>query len=268
MSGPIEKLKPRSAPKSRNSRAEVAAPTRRGHASKSNGNAVPRAAAAPRTADGVSLNDAAYNGILDLILSRGLRPGERTSVNLLAARLGLGRMPVKEAVNRLKSEGLMSVKGRSGTTVATIDAAGAVHMFALRRTLEDFAADDAAENVTSEEINQARALLREMRVTSVDAPHRPGNGARFVKANAAFHALIVGLARNPYLDQAYGRLQLQFQIVSYLTARGEDAAASMRRQEEHEEIAAALSAGDAKALRDSQRRHGASTVRSLLKHLK
>jgi DNA-binding GntR family transcriptional regulator len=219
-------------------------------------------------ADSGSASEAAYSGILDLVLSHDLRPGERTSVNLLAERLGLGRMPVKEAINRLQSEGVLSVKGRSGTTVTAIDAAAAIHMFAFRHTLEDFAAETAGNNVTAAELAEIRTLLKEMRVASIDAPNRPGAGPRFVKANTAFHTLVVGAAHNPFLDQAYARLQLQFQIVSYLTRSGQDMDAAQRRQREHEEIADALAAGDTKALRDAQRRHASFTERSLLKHLK
>ena len=50
----------------------------------------------------MSAADAAYGGIIDLVLNSELRPGERTSVNLLAARLNLGRTPVKEAITRLR----------------------------------------------------------------------------------------------------------------------------------------------------------------------
>jgi DNA-binding GntR family transcriptional regulator len=224
-----------------------------------------------RSADagnGGTAADAAYSRILDMVLAQELRPGERTSVKLLAARLDLGRSPVQQAINRLTSEGLLSIKGRSGTTVTEIDAAAAVQMFALRRALEDFASEGAAKEVTPAEIGHLRALLKEMRVASVEAPHRPGAGPRFVKANAAFHALVVGAAHNMFLDQAYARLQLQFQIVSYLSQRGIDMAASVRRQAEHEEIAAALAAKDSKALRDAQRRHASHTERSLLAHLK
>jgi DNA-binding GntR family transcriptional regulator len=218
--------------------------------------------------NGGTAADAAYSRILDMVLAQQLRPGERTSVKLLAGRLDLGRSPVQQAINRLTSEGLLSIKGRSGTTVTQIDAAAAVQMFALRRALEDFAADGAAKEVTPAELAHLRALLKEMRIASVETPHRPGAGPRFVKANAAFHALVVGAAHNTFLNQAYARLQLQFQIVSYLTQRGIDIAAAERRQAEHEEIAAALTAGNGKALRDAQRRHASYTERSLLAHLK
>jgi DNA-binding GntR family transcriptional regulator len=228
----------------------------------------PRKLAVPKAGDALpnSATDIAYAGIVDLILTRDLRPGEKTSVQLLAARLGLGRMPVKEAMNRLQTEGVLSIKGRSGTTVAEIDAVGARHMFALRRTLEDMAAEAAAESATAEDFDTVAALLHEMRVSSIDAPHSKGAGASFVKANSAFHAAIVAAAHNPYLDQAYARLQLQFQIVSYLSQRGYDALAAARRQSEHEEILTALMARDAEALKENLRRHSATTEQSLLRY--
>lgn len=167
-----------------------------------------------------SASDAAYAGIVDLILTRGLRPGEKTSVYLLATRLGFGRMPVKEAVSRLQSEGVLSVNGRSGTTVATVDAAGLAQMFALRRTLEAFAAENAVVAATSEDIKRVNELTAEMRETSIDAADARGAGPRFVRANAAFHAAIVEAAHNPFLTRASTHLQLQFQIVAYLSQRG------------------------------------------------
>ncbi len=211
-----------------------------------------------------SASDAAYAGIVDLILTRGLRPGEKTSVYLLATRLGFGRMPVKEAVSRLQSEGVLSVKGRSGTTVATVDASGLAQMFALRRTLEAFAAENAVVAATSEDIKKVNELTAEMRETSIDAPDARGAGARFVRANAAFHAAIIEAAHNPFLTRAYSHLQLQFQIVTYLSQRGPDPAAARRRQAEHEEIAAALAARDADRLKEVLWRHGISTEQSLI----
>jgi DNA-binding GntR family transcriptional regulator len=218
------------------------------------------------TASG-SATDFAYSRILDLILSRDLRPGERTSVNLLVARLKLGRAPIREAISRLHAEGVLIIKKQSGTTVAAVDGTGAIHLFALRGALEDLAAKTAVENATKDDFARVKFLLAEMKETSITAPRDRGAGARFVKANSAFHAAIVASAHNPYLDQAYSRLQLQFQIVSYLSYRGYDPVAAALRQAEHEEIGAALIARNALHLRDSQRNHSASTERSLLHYL-
>jgi DNA-binding GntR family transcriptional regulator len=215
----------------------------------------------------IPVSELAYARIIDLVLTRNLRPGERTSVNLLAARLNLGRAPVKEAINRLETEGVLTIKGRSGTTVASVDAQGAAHMFALRRALEDAAAEAAVQTASDQDFELIRGLLAEMRESSIDNPHDRGAGSRFVKANSAFHGAVVASAHNPYLDQAYARLQLQLQIVSYLSYRGYDAAAAARRQAEHEEIGMALMVRDAKRLAEAQRTHSATTEHSLLQFL-
>src|SRR6185437_3656381 len=117
----------------------------------------------PQTEKELSAADLAYGGIIDLVLNSELRPGERTSVNLLAARLDLGRTPVKEAITRLQTEGLLSVAGRSGTMVNRIDHTQTEHLFALRNVLEDFAADGAVKNITAEQLGRLRELLRDLR---------------------------------------------------------------------------------------------------------
>ena len=141
-----------------------------------------------------SAADQAYNEIVDLILNRGLRPGERTSVNLLAARLGLGRTPIKEAITRLQTEGVFMVTGRSGTTLKTIGREDSEHLFALRRSMEDFAAEQAVGHATGDQLRQLRKLLREMRIASIDQAGSVDSAARFVRANVAFHSTIVAAA--------------------------------------------------------------------------
>src|SRR5215831_10122146 len=107
-----------------------------------------------------SVSDEAYGKIIDLILTRELRPGERTSVNLLADRLGLGKTPIKEAITRLQTEGVLTVVGRSGTSVKNINAEEARQLFALRRALEEFAADETVKNITQSDITSLQRLLK------------------------------------------------------------------------------------------------------------
>jgi GntR family transcriptional regulator, rspAB operon transcriptional repressor len=216
----------------------------------------------PRTA-----TEQAYAGIVNLILTGNLRPGERTSVKLLAGRLGLGRTPVKEAITRLETEGVFSVAGRSGTTVKGIDAEEARQVFALRRMLEDFAAAEAVRNIEPSEIETLKALLRELKETSLGGGNGPASAARFVRANVAFHAAIVAAAHNPYLDRLYGQIQLQVQIVSYLLVRGENRDAARMRQKEHEAILEALESRDAELLRERLRTHSEVTEQEILSAL-
>ena len=208
---------------------------------------------------GGSAADQAYAGILDLILHHDLRPGERTSVNLLAARLSIGRTPVKEAITRLQTEGLLSVVGRSGTMVNLIGRKQAEQLFALRKVLEDFAAEEAVKNISREQLRNIRRLLAEMQVHSSDRDDIIGSAANFVRANVAFHSLIVSAAGNSYLTRLYSQLQMHLQIVTYLVQRGYNPKAADRRQKEHEAIARALASRNVPRLKAALRTHSQTT---------
>jgi len=200
--------------------------------------------------------ETAYLGIIDLLLNRELRPGERTSVYLLAERLQIGRTPVKEAITRLHNEGLLSVTGRSGTVVNKIDRDQAGQLLALRRTLEEFAAETAVKHVTDKAIRQLKKCLAKL--------GRPSSTAEFVRVNTEFHSLIVSLAQNPFLTRFYSQLQIQMQVVTYLMERGVNPKEVETRQKEHTAIVAALEERSAKALKTALRDHVLTTERALL----
>ncbi len=208
------------------------------------------------TAKELSAVDLAYNGIIDLVLNRELRPGERTSVYLLVDRLQIGRTPVREAINRLQSEGFLSVAGRSGTVVNQVDRVQASQLFALRLTLETFAADYAVQNVTDEDLQELTFAVNKL--------GRAGSSADFVRANTEFHSAIVALAANPTLTRFYAQLQIQLHVVSYLAERGENPAAATARHQEHLDILAALTSRDAERLKLALNVHIRTTERAIL----
>jgi DNA-binding GntR family transcriptional regulator len=210
----------------------------------------------PKGERDLSAADLAYSGIIELVLNSELRPGERTSENLLAARLDIGRTPVKEAITRLQTEGLLSVAGRSGTVVNRVDREQTQQLFALRRVLEDFAAETAVENVTQKQLVEIRRCLQKL--------GRSNTTAEFVRANVEFHSLIVAAAGNPFLIRFFSQLQIQLQIVTYLLRRGFDTKAAAARHREHEIIVKALEKRDAKALKDALRTHVMTTERAIL----
>jgi GntR family transcriptional regulator, rspAB operon transcriptional repressor len=209
-------------------------------------------------------SEQAYQAIVDLILTRNLRAGERTSANLLADRLGFGRTPIKEAITRLEAEGLLTVAGRSGTTVRAINAEETQQLFALRRLLEDFAAGEAVKHVRTDDIRALKELLREMRQTSLVSPDFAWAAPRFIRANVDFHAVIIGAARNSFLDRLYAQIQMQLQIVTYLMHRGDDRGAAAIRQKEHEQIVKSLERGDASSLRHLLKHHAQATEAAIL----
>ncbi|CAM5196840.1 DNA-binding GntR family transcriptional regulator OS=Castellaniella defragrans OX=75697 GN=HNR28_001954 PE=4 SV=1 [Castellaniella defragrans] len=216
--------------------------------------------------DRAPLADQAYDAIIDLILSYQLRLGERTSVSQLADRLSLGRTPVKEAIARLESEGLLSVAGRSGTTVNDIDARTARQLFALRRVLENFAVDEAVLNVTDEDLRRIEGLLTELTWPQSESASLRRDLARYVRSNVRFHAAIVGCARNPTLDRLYAQVQLQAQIVVYLYRMGSDSTdrAVSNKYREHAAIYEALRERDARKLKTLLENHAESTETMVL----
>lgn len=204
----------------------------------------------------LSAADLAYSGIIELVLNNELRPGERTSVNLLATRLGIGRTPVKEAITRLQTEGFLSVSGRSGTVVNRIDQEQTRQLFALRRALEDFAADAAVENATPKDLQQIRKCLQKL--------GRSNTTAEFVRANVEFHLLIVAAAGNPFLVRFFSQLQIQLQIVTYLLRGGFEKKAADVRRREHALIVDALEQRNAKMLKEALRTHVMTTEQAIL----
>lgn len=205
---------------------------------------------------GTTAAEQAYIGIIDLVLDSELRPGERTSVYLLAERLQIGRTPVKEAITRLQNEGILSVTGRSGTVVNKIDRDQAGQLLALRRTLEEFAAETAVKHVTDKDIRQLKKCLVKL--------GRPASTSEFVRVNTEFHSMIVALAQNPYLLRFYSQLQIQMQVVTYLMERGVNPREVEARQKEHVAIVTALENRSARELKAALRDHILTTERALL----
>ena len=198
----------------------------------------------------------AYDGIIELVVKRELRPGERTSVYLLADQLGIGRTPVREAINRLHTEGFLSVSGRSGTMVNSINVEEAHQLFAMRSCMEEFSADYAVKKITPQALETLADYIDQLR--------HAGTTADFVKANTAFHAAIVALAGNPTLDRFYAQLQIQLLVAIYLADRGINSAAAEARHQEHLAIFAALQKRDSAALKTAMRDHIATTQDAVL----
>ena len=96
--------------------------------------------------------------LLDAIDAGELAPGARLVEAELAARFGVSRTPVREALNRLETQGLVARDPRRGTVVASLDYDQLGELYALRTVTEGFAARMAARHAAPAEI----ALLEEM----------------------------------------------------------------------------------------------------------
>ncbi|QPZ38767.1 GntR family transcriptional regulator [Paramicrobacterium chengjingii] len=99
----------------------------------------------PPDAHATSLSGVAYYLIRDLIVTLQLKPGTALEERELMAQLALGRTPVREAIRRLASEGLIEIYARRGTVVAPVDVRDLARVSEVRVQLEGLAARLAVE---------------------------------------------------------------------------------------------------------------------------
>jgi DNA-binding GntR family transcriptional regulator len=144
------------------------------------------------------ISDRAYAELRERIVTARLPPGTVLREDDLMRELGVGRTPLREAVQRLALENLVAVQPRSGTYVTGVDAADIVHISEVRAELEAHAAELAARRLDDATRERAQTLLR--RIATVDA-----RADALMGLDEAIHRLVWDSAHNPYLAETLER---------------------------------------------------------------
>lgn len=189
------------------------------------------------------LSDQAYAALKREIVSLELAPGAVLSEPELTVRLGIGRTPLREALQRLAEEDLVVVLPHRGTFVSPVGAADVQAVFELRVELDAFAARLAAERATSSQIEGLRLLVDGF----------AGEAAEF---DREFHEGIAAAAHNPYLERTARRLYVLGMRMLNLLRIPRESAAEMRV--EFGPIVEAIAARDAQGAAEAARRHVAA----------
>ncbi len=129
-------------------------------------------------ADDRPLGVQAYDSIFSAIQSGHLRPGSRVREAELTERLGMSRTSLREALQRLESEGLLRLESHRGIVISRLDRQGIVELFTAREWGEGSAAALAARNASEAEVATLHQILELER--SAAAIRRP---ARAITAN-------------------------------------------------------------------------------------
>jgi DNA-binding GntR family transcriptional regulator len=197
-----------------------------------------------------SVAEQTYRYLRDTILQGHLAPGQRLPLERVCARLGVSRMPVKEAIGRLVSEGLVEVQPRRGTYVARLDAREVAETFDVRGALEALGAELAAARATEADV----ARLREQ-IGALEASGRARDVQSHVAGNFAFHGAIVELGGNERLLALYRQLRAATQVAA-IHHRWPDWGRRLDEEHaEHEAIVDALERRDAAAVARATREH-------------
>ncbi len=222
--------------------------------------AAPRASSAASGTDRqyASRSELVYKELRDAIEKGELKPGERVMEVEIAAWLKVSRTPVRDALRRLETEGVLALEPRNGLVVASLDRQAMLELYAMREVLEGTAARLCARHASDFERMELEELVqREEKLR--------GNFEALARHNRLFHEAVHRGAHNRYLEKSLSAVNDSMWLLGksqmLLPHRAKTA------QSEHRELAAAILKRDPDAAEEAARRHVRAAQRERLKQL-
>lgn len=188
----------------------------------------------------------AYTLILEAIDAGVYKPGDRLVESELADRFGVSRTPVREALQRLETQSMLSRDGRS-LVVASLNHNQLAELYAVRTELEGLAARLAARHATDEEMRVLRSMVED------DKALLGGDPRSLSRANKRFHKQIHLASHNRFLVQQLDLVHRSMALMATTSfaAEGRDAIGLA----EHDAIVSAIEAHDGDAAYNALRSH-------------
>ena len=199
----------------------------------------------------------AYHRILAEIREGKLLPGDRLTETELAARLGISRTPVREAIRHLEGDGLVTHVPRVGATIRRLDHAEISELYDMRSVLEGTAARFAARAASDVELDELQAIHAQMKNAS---------GRELYQLNTAFHAALLNAARNRFLVRSVAAIHTTLLILGPSTMEHDERAASAIS--EHAAVLSALRGRDQDKAEAAMRAHIEAAHRARLRQLR
>lgn len=175
------------------------------------------------------LRDVVFQTLREAILKGDLKPGERLMELQLAAKLGVSRTPIREAIRMLQQEGLAITIPRRGAEVARMTEKDMEDVLQIRESLEILAVQLASEKITEEQLVEL-----EEKVKGFEAAVKTGHVKQIAHSDIEFHDMIYVAADNPKLVTMLNNLREQ--IYRYRIEYLKDEKIYPQLVEEHREI--------------------------------
>jgi DNA-binding GntR family transcriptional regulator len=198
----------------------------------------------------ISKTDLVAALLRELVITGELAAGEQLRQRDLAQRFGVSQTPVREAMRRLESEGLLICDTHRGFTVVPPDDGRIEENFQIRAALESLGASLAARKIDADGLARLRDLNDKMRALTDDDP-------AYAELNREFHFTVYEYAHSPLL------LSLMRLLWASLHPGPRVSRTHAESARQHDEILAALTDGDAAAAAARTYQHimGAAPVR-------
>lgn len=198
-----------------------------------------------------------YDEVRGLIVLGTYPAGQPVTELELCERLGVSRTPIREALRRLESNGLVRA-ARRGVTVIELDAKALRDAYLVRASLEALTAELAARRQQDGELSPASLARLVDHADLADQATREGDLVGGVRHNRRFHQYIAALADNPAASEVLDRIwdQITVSTRASLTAP----ARPVQVDDEHRRLIAAITAGDPQESATHARAHVLATM--------
>lgn len=185
----------------------------------------------------VSIVDRVYESVRTRILDGSLERGTRLRQEALATELGVSRTPLREALRRLASEGLVELEPNRGARIPDLSRDDMLSAYEARLALEPGAARLAATSRDHDALERMRA--------AIDRHRRATTHSALFDANRAFHLALVDGARNEHLSRVAGILWAS-RIGAVIYGKQDETPEQVAADaDDHARIVEAVAAGDA-----------------------
>ncbi len=200
----------------------------------------------------LTLSEQISNRLRDMIIQNQLSPGDRIRERDICEELQVSRTPLREALQKLASEGLIDLVPNCGAVISAPNPEEIADMLQVLGVLEAFAGERACALITREEINEIKALQYEML-----AAFSRADRLSYFKLNQRIHLSIIQAARSETLLSMHKRLNARLYRIRYQSnLRNELWGGAVN---EHDNILAALEERNAEKLSTLLRQHLRST---------
>ena len=163
----------------------------------------PRVAAKAGAASrGDTLTEQAYRRVEEQIVTLRLRPGDVLSEQMLSATFAIGRTPIREALQRLAREGLITILPRKGILVSDINPRKQLLVLEVRREIERLLSRAGAERATKEQRAQLQKIAQGM-----DRAAKTNDDLEFMRLDRELNRLMIEAAHNDFAARSMKLLQ-------------------------------------------------------------
>jgi len=218
-----------------------------------------------------SLRDQAYQRIRGKMVLGRLASGSQISEPKLVEMLGIGRTPVREAIQQLEVEGLVERIPRKGTIVRVPNRDDIIDLYELREGLESFAVRLATRRIGALELVRLRALCNQLKQVADETIARDetilnAEGmCRFLAADMSFHLLLINATGNRHIMKIVSDSHVMSQIFG--TARQEhNLEVVQATYQNHREILEAVASADTQTASALMVRHIRRSMCESLEH--